>query len=181
MKASLVAFIASFWLAGCPLQPDVVYDSGITPDSGSTDDGGMDDGGMATGTISASLATTSIPSGVPVVWTGSNDLAFSQQNILGGTASIRGDSLSAGHIVIQLTNLQAGTTSGVWLLVSYSTPQSNQAWSCSVGSSLCSAVVGVSGYDGRTLSGTFSVQFNQATIGTDIAALSNGTFSVSFF
>jgi hypothetical protein len=134
MKIALVALVALPLMAGCPLQPDVTYDSGITPDSGSMDTDAGVDGGLAMGNISATLQTTSAPAGGPVAWTGT-DLSFSQQDLLAGTATLRGDSLVSGHLVLQLTGLVVGQAGGVWTLVSYSTADSAEVWSCSVGAS----------------------------------------------
>jgi hypothetical protein len=180
MKSALALMVVLPLLAGCPLQPDVTWDSGITPDSGSTGtDAGVDGGNVASGTVSASLLTASIPS-APVIWTGT-DLAFSQQDIFAGTATVDADSLDAGHLVIKLNGLAVGQRVGTPTLVSYSTPNSNEAWSCSAANAnTCDALVGISSYDGITLAGNFSAQFNQPIIGTEAAALNSGVFSVTF-
>jgi hypothetical protein len=180
MKIFWVVLSVAPLVAGCALQPDVVWDSGIIPDSGTTDTDAGTDGGVATGSISASLATTTAPSGAPVVWTGT-DVAFSQINVSAGQATLRGDSLGAGHFELQLVGLVVGQTGGVWTLISYSTANSAEAWSCSVGNSAaCTATVSISSYDGVTITGGFDVQFNSATIGTDMAALSGGSFNITF-
>jgi len=178
MKIAFALMAGLPLLAGCPLQPDVVYDSGVTPDSGSNTDAGVD-AGTAMGSISASLVTSSTPQ-TQVTWTGT-DLAFSQQDVSTGSATLRGDSLANGHLVLQLIGLMPGQAVGAWTLASYSTADSNEVWSCSVGASaLCTVSVAVTSYDGINLSGSFNAQFNQASVGTGVAALSGGVFSISF-
>jgi hypothetical protein len=160
-------------LAGCPLLPDVLIDSGVDVDAG-TDDGGVDggtDGGAATGNISAVLTEATQ---MPVFWSGA-DVANSQQNTSTGQATIQGDSTASGHIVLQLTGLVSGTTAGSATFISYRDTSQVQ-WTCSsLGG--CSASVLIGSYDGTTLSGSFEVQFTGVA---GAASLTSGLFSLTF-
>jgi hypothetical protein len=168
-------------LAGCPLYPDVYYDGG--PDSGTPEtDAGVDGGGVATGTINALLLVSpSNPNYQSLLWSGT-DVAFSVQNVTAGTLTLRGDSLAAGHFLLQLGGLTPGSTSGTFDLAQYELIDGSESWSCvpaSLGTT-CSQAISILAYDGGMILGTFDLQFAQPTVGTDSASLTSGGFDVSF-
>jgi hypothetical protein len=177
MKEAFAAFLLLL-LPGCPLQPDVFYDSGIMDSGSDGTDAGPDGGGGVIGNISTQLQTTSNPSAQNLFWSGT-DVAFSQQSIATGHATIQGDSLAAGHLQIQLTGLIPGQTNGSAVLLTYRLADGSESWTCSsLGG--CSEAVTVSVYDGGVISGSFQIAFSQAAGGIDSANLTNGQFTLAF-
>jgi hypothetical protein len=173
MNRSCLVLLAPF-LTACPLLPDVLIDSGVVIDGGDDDggvDAGTDGGSAASGNISAVLTEATQ---MPVFWAGA-DVANSQQSASTGQATIQGDSTASGHIVLQLTGLVSGTTTGSATFISYR-DASQVTWTCSsLGG--CSAVVTIGSYDGTTLTGSFEVQFAGVA---GAASLTSGLFSITF-
>ena len=182
----------SLLLAGCPIAPNNYGNDGGTADAGSTADAGTTvtpDAGPPSGNMGCSVSAQD-NLGTPYVgqnyWSAADlvDSVATSNDGVTYNVLLEGSNTSSGTFSMEIDGLVVGNPTGFGVSSISYTPGSSfglsDSWTCTVGGA-CGANVTVSSFNGQTVVGAFTVQFQQGASqsGSSYCSLSSGTFNVT--